>query len=610
MFSRFTATQKGLILIAVPVLFELVFFAYLFGAVAEARKKADDLRSSKNVFLRLYHIQYDLARGVLFFSNPKTQEASVLLPKISKLKRKLSRGTNWTELQVLDPAVRGIIKESDQTRLTMVSLIDRASQVVADNSIPVQSRFSFVPRLTLVSLVCQVQDMAKEIVRLQRRFDSEPEEITKFHRHIVATVACGLLLSFALSLALVKLFTTDVVNRLKTISFNILRASSGKPLAPLQKGGDEIAKLDELVHDMTEKLVEIRKKELAILDNAADVICSLDQRLRFTALSASVEKVWKLSQSDLVGTNLKSLIDDKSSTFDTPYHLEKIASSSQDGQFENTIRCGDGTHRHFRWSVRFSSQDKTYYCVAHDITERRAIEQLKQQFLSIVSHDLRAPLSATAISIKMLTSGKSGELSEKVKKILSRIESSLDRLTELVNELLELDKLEAGQMNLKIDVTSAFEVCEAAKNSLEGAAEKRNVTLAAVNGDALILADEAKLIQAVCNLLSNAIKFSPAGARVYSTIEKIAGRVIIKIKDEGPGIPPADAAIIFDKFAQSRSAKLASEKSTGLGLAIVKALVEAHEGKVGVESKEGAGSTFFIELAEYRGDIKPGEESL
>jgi signal transduction histidine kinase len=252
--------------------------------------------------------------------------------------------------------------------------------------------------------------------------------------------------------------------------------------------------------------------------------------------------------------------------------------------------------KNFSWSVNWSPDKKTYFCVAHDVTERRALEKLKQQFLAIVSQDLRIPVTATSNSISVLLKGERGELSEGVLKILERTQTSIVRLTELVNDLLELDKLEAGKLVLNRAPTSAARVCNAAKEALEAMANSSSVHVVGPVGDSTISGDELRLVQAVINLLSNAIKFSPKNSEVKILIVENERSVELQVVDEGPGIPQEDANLIFEKFRQSATAKQSKMKSTGLGLAIVKAIAEAHGGNVGVESEVGKGSTFSIRL--------------
>ena len=176
------------------------------------------------------------------------------------------------------------------------------------------------------------------------------------------------------------------------------------------------------------------------------------------------------------------------------------------------------------------------------------------------------------------------------------MQASANRLTELVAELLELEKLEAGKLNLDLAPVSASDVCEAAKELLLGLAQKNSVQLKGPTGEALIMAEEKRMVQMIANLMSNAIKFSPKDSTVTISIVKDEVFAEIRISDQGPGIAADERALIFEKFRQARTAEVVAAKGTGLGLAIVRALAESHGGEVGVDSEVGKGSTFFIRV--------------
>lgn len=215
----------------------------------------------------------------------------------------------------------------------------------------------------------------------------------------------------------------------------------------------------------------------------------------------------------------------------------------------------------------------------------------------MVSHDLRSPLSSVGVSLALLLDGKRGPLSERAQRLLKNAQSSSQKLTTLVNDLLELEKLESSCLDLELTAVSASDACASAKESIQTLADQAQVTVRGPAGDALILADARRIVQVLINLLSNAIKFSPPKSTVTISLARHeAGQVDIRIADEGPGIPFEHQALIFDKFQQSRAISSVPVKSTGLGLAIVKAIAEAHHGSVGVESDGTNGSVFWVRL--------------
>ncbi len=282
--------------------------------------------------------------------------------------------------------------------------------------------------------------------------------------------------------------------------------------------------------------------------------------------------------------------------------LERIAATGE-GQVENVIKCGDGTLKNSVWIVLWSPEKRAYFCVVHDVTDLRNVEKLKQHFISVASHDLRAPLASVTLNVSILTESMKEELPQGIVTELNRVQTSAQRLTDLVNELLELDKLEAGMLSVELKSVLASDACEAAKDLLFGLARQSNVSIVMPSDDAFVMAEEKRLVQMISNLLSNAIKFSLSGGKIEIGIRKEAPFAVISIKDTGCGMSPQECVSIFEKFSQARSAKATAIKGTGLGLAVVKALSEAHGGRVEVASVVGQGSTFslYIPLASSTG---------
>jgi signal transduction histidine kinase len=288
--------------------------------------------------------------------------------------------------------------------------------------------------------------------------------------------------------------------------------------------------------------------------------------------------------------------------------LEAIAQSSVDAEFESQLLCKDGSIKDILWKVNWAQSGQSFYCVAHDISERRAAERMKQRFISIASHDLRTPLSSISATLSVLTAGGKGELPQNTQQVLQKADNSLERLMDLIRDLLDLEKLEAGKVVISMSVVSAMDVCSASCDSLEFLAKSLGVQIARPFGDAALYADERSLVRVLINLISNAIKFSPRGSTVKLTIQDMGLMTEISVIDQGPGIPVEDRELIFEKFRQSKSTSSTAVKGTGLGLAISKLIAEAHGGSIGVDSAEGQGSRFYIRIPNFKDEDENDEE--
>jgi PAS domain S-box-containing protein len=239
---------------------------------------------------------------------------------------------------------------------------------------------------------------------------------------------------------------------------------------------------------------------------------------------------------------------------------------------------------------------EAFTVVARDITAQKEVERLKNEFVSIVSHELRTPLTSIRGSLGLIDGGATGELPAKAAKMVQIARNNTDRLVRLINDILDLDKIEAGKMELALEQTRLTDVLGRAVAGLEGAAAARGVELTwSVEGPEPIRADPDRIIQVLTNLVGNALKLSPAGGRV-EIVARGVDPVRLSVRDEGPGIPQSDLQKVFGRFAQVDASDSRAKGGTGLGLAISKAIVEEHGGRIWAESALGSGATFHFEL--------------
>lgn len=234
--------------------------------------------------------------------------------------------------------------------------------------------------------------------------------------------------------------------------------------------------------------------------------------------------------------------------------------------------------------------DVAFRKMANDVARA---EEMKQAFVAMVSHDLRSPLAAIHGALELVERGLYGEISEKGKKRLSTAQAECDRLLSLVSELLDIEKMEAGMMEMKLVPTDLAELAVQSSNSVKTLAEANAVKIEVFGDHAIVSVDKERIMQVFINLLSNAIKYSPQGATITVNIAMKQDSAHIKIEDQGKGIPRHMLESVFDRFQQAHGG---GAGTSGLGLAICKAIVEAHGGKIGVVSEVGSGSIFWLHL--------------
>lgn len=235
-------------------------------------------------------------------------------------------------------------------------------------------------------------------------------------------------------------------------------------------------------------------------------------------------------------------------------------------------------------------------CGLSFVSDHEDIQRAKQEIVSMVSHDLRSPLTALRVSVGMFLGGAYGDMSPEAQKRLESMGSSVDLLIRMINDLLDLEKFEAGQFRFYVKRTSTNALVKAAIQAVYGMAEAKNITIKTTGKTVKINADSDRIVQVLINLLSNAIKFSPADSIIEVQTSLKNGFAEFRVVDHGKGIAAIHLRHIFNPFVQLNSSPAAERTGSGLGLAISKRIVEAHGGSIGVDSEVGKGSQFWFRL--------------
>ncbi|HEU4558849.1 MAG TPA: ATP-binding protein [Longimicrobium sp.] len=231
-----------------------------------------------------------------------------------------------------------------------------------------------------------------------------------------------------------------------------------------------------------------------------------------------------------------------------------------------------------------------------DVTERREVDRMKDEFISVVSHELRTPLTAIRGSLGLLAAGKAGDIPQRGQRMLEIAVQNTDRLIRLINDILDIERIESGKVAMEPAPVNAAELAQGAAEVMLPMAERVGVELYVWAEPMHLVADADRILQVLTNLLSNAIKFSPAGTSVQLTVEPRDGEAIFRVADQGRGIPEDRLESIFERFQQVDSSDSRQKGGTGLGLAICRSIVSQHGGRIWAESEPGEGSTFAFTL--------------
>ncbi len=241
--------------------------------------------------------------------------------------------------------------------------------------------------------------------------------------------------------------------------------------------------------------------------------------------------------------------------------------------------------------------------LVRDVSQRRAVERMKDELLSVVSHELRTPLTSLRGSLGLLASGLLGPVPERGQRMLEIATCNADRLIRLLNDVLDLERMRSGRMTLEPRPRTARSLIDEAVSEMRGLAETAGVHLSLYTIEGTVNVDSDRIVQVLTNLLSNAIKFSPREAEVRLSTRAMGDVVRFSVADRGRGIPADYLETIFERFRQVDASDARIEGGTGLGLAICRSIVQQHGGRLWAESTLGFGSTFYLELPSVRAAI-------
>jgi PAS domain S-box-containing protein len=346
-----------------------------------------------------------------------------------------------------------------------------------------------------------------------------------------------------------------------------------------------------------------------LLENAGDAIVSTDLEDRILTWNRGAEIIMGYSKAEVIGQHLSILVPP-----DRFHELEemraKVEISGALRGIEVRSKKKNGGIIYLSLSIspirEVGGKIVGFLRVAKDVTEKRRYERrlkeldkMKSDFVSNVSHELRTPLTSIKGSVDNMLDGLTGSLNEKQVRYLARIKSNSDRLSRLINDLLDLSRIESGRVEVRSTTLSLTALAEEVAEHLRSLAAEKLITIEvpSTNPQVTAWADRDKVTQILINLIGNAVKFTPQNGKVTVALEKNGDDYVqISVDDTGPGILPEEKNKIFSKFYQLADVDKQKPKGSGLGLAISKALVEMHGGRIWVESEVGKGSTFSFTL--------------
>jgi len=370
------------------------------------------------------------------------------------------------------------------------------------------------------------------------------------------------------------------------------------------------ATLEQRVQERTRALAEalsaVRQSGQrihAIIESAQDAFIGVDLRGRVIDWNSQAEQMFGWARDEAVGRSLGALVLPERflASFDKAIRVANETGRLEvlERRVERIVRKRDGTELPVEMTAKLvvGSGADFFSIFLRDISLRKKVEQMKNELVATVSHELRTPLTSMRASLSLLDSGAVEDVPADAKELIGIAHRHCERLVRMVNDMLDVEKVESGQVHLVRVDQEVAPVLREAVAAMQGHAQQAGVrivcagTLPGVRAEV----DGDRLTQVITNLLSNAIKFAPPGSAVEAALAWHGEGLRIGVLDRGPGVPAAFRGRIFQRFAQSET-EASRRQGSGLGLSISKNIVEAHGGRIGFSDREGGGTAFYVDL--------------
>lgn len=360
--------------------------------------------------------------------------------------------------------------------------------------------------------------------------------------------------------------------------------------------------VESLVKIRTHEVSESRSRLDAVINNVVDGIITINGQGLIQSVNPAANKLFGYVPGELDGQNVKVLVPsphhENHDSYLTDYHSTGHAKViGKRREMEGQRKDGSVFPLELAVTELMLDAENWFVGITRDITERKEVERLKEEFISTVSHELRTPLTVILGYLPLLSKAEKLPDAGMIVKMAEAMEKSGSHLLNIVNDLLDLSRIEKGEFLLEVQELDAAESVRSVMEEMSPEAEKRGLEITMNTIPCRVRADRIRLHQILLNLVSNAVKFSREGYISLSLgFDETTKEAEFSVRDTGPGIPEPFQKTIFDRFKQVDGSSTRKESGTGLGLAITRNLVELHGGRIRVESQEGKGANFIFTI--------------
>ncbi|MBS1955239.1 MAG: PAS domain S-box protein [Cyanobacteria bacterium SZAS-4] len=599
MKMRLSLHSKVLLLVAIPLLIQIGLLSAIANLESQAERALEASALSQRISDKINKVTEDI---FAIYTRYKTYEALETVPFDDQLGVKLfsQLRDDYAQLKSVAAAneeiVQAVVRSETATNESFA--IFQSLKVALQNSGPNNTR-------ERISIARKIRKRQRDDLIFKRLIEigkeqkilaaAAPEQQILFREQTQRILVITGILDLALGVVVALILTRGLASRLELVIGNTYRLASNLPLNPVIKGGDEIAHLDRVFHQMARDLTTARQKEQLVIESARDLICTVDANGRLTSANPAAEKLLLMPPEALIGRHMVDIISENSKASLLMFQ-EEIKTKSDVPACELELKTSLNQIVNVICSARWSPQEESSFWVVHDITERKRAELLRQEILAMVSHDLRTPLSTLKFVIDQFAKEQALSFEKKTKYTLMATRS-VERMFNLVNDLLDIEKIKSKKMVLERQSVSLDQCFQTCIEVCAGMAHENDIMLSFDTTGKNILVDEKLIGRVLVNLVSNAIKFAPKHSTVRITSKSSNSSLEVSVEDDGPGVPADQVEMIFQRFHQGRGQSTSSHGGSGLGLTICQAIVQLHGGRIWVETT-GTGGKFTFSIPE------------
>lgn len=434
--------KKAGVLIGIPITFQIIFSIAMLGYGIQASSELEKQLREHSLVNSATSLMTTFFSEIVTGAPQESDGNLIWIGKLDSIKQMPAKLRKFEQEAKNDEVARLYVND-------FTKAIENEIPFIAENK---KERLNKRIAVALVRIEASIgQRMENLLNAVELRNKLSPETLSNIRKLQTQLIFGALFANIAIASLLALFFGSDLSRRVLILADNTERFSKGLPLTSPLPGTDEIAELDKSFHAMATKLREAREKESAFLNNSSNLICSISDEYQLTVVNGTFSTYTEKPVQDLISNSILAFIpEDSQKAF--MKDLDAAKNSQKPVQFESNLGLASGKHCDLLWSVKWSPDQKSFFCVTYDISKKKDLERLRKEFVALISHDLRAPITTISGTSSLFLNNAFGSIPEQSRAVLSNVIKQCSQIIELVNDLLDLEKLEARQMNLQLEL--------------------------------------------------------------------------------------------------------------------------------------------------------------